>query len=518
MKQCISFGYLALTASLWSFAVTAAHGVSVASASDPLTDEYRRTQPGHRFASPVYMLPSQMRYASESDYVRVGFGFEQRKEEQPVVLQQGNGFRKGTVKVENFTRLKNNALAWGGAYYTNGLKQNPVWNETSDYRLLYPYVAGDSIGGNMLGEEYAFSGGYRQHLVNRLSLAATLNYRGLLEYRDRDPRPKNITNDIRASLGAACLVAGRWSLGLDLRVRRYKQTALIKFFSELGASPVYHFVGLGRDYARFFGDKTSYYYDGNGAGASLSLYDTTKQGFSLAAGYDFLHIRKILLSLNKLPMTDLAQHAFTLNARYRYRYNGKLRIGIGADAHLHQKTGTENLFGDPVHNEYRVLTTTTQFYAHHYALTMTAFAEYHFSPHAYVYARPSLTLERLAERYIFPRRAQGKSVRTASLPVGTTYTTDKWLFRIAIRPFYAQAVAPKFIFADAESDTRFVPFVKHNYRYFYSSVEGISADATAYYAINKRFSFFVNASWEANRYKAAPNVVQFFTVKCGVLL
>ena len=33
-----------------------------------------------------------------------------------------------------------------------------LWNENADYDVIYPYVAADSVGGDMKFENYAFQG------------------------------------------------------------------------------------------------------------------------------------------------------------------------------------------------------------------------------------------------------------------------------------------------------------------------------------------------------------------------
>jgi hypothetical protein len=45
-----------------------------------------------------------------------------------------------------------------------------LWNENADYDVIYPYVAADSIGGDMKFENYTFSGGYAKSLVPILSV------------------------------------------------------------------------------------------------------------------------------------------------------------------------------------------------------------------------------------------------------------------------------------------------------------------------------------------------------------
>lgn len=45
-----------------------------------------------------------------------------------------------------------------------------LWNENADYDVIYPYVAADSVGGDMKFENYAFSGDMQKCLVPILSV------------------------------------------------------------------------------------------------------------------------------------------------------------------------------------------------------------------------------------------------------------------------------------------------------------------------------------------------------------
>ena len=75
------------------------------------------------------------------------------------LAQEGNGKKDFSAEVNSFLVLNQSSRLFGQASYRNGRRKNVVWNENSDYSMLYPYVVGDSIGGFMKEEEYKFSGG-----------------------------------------------------------------------------------------------------------------------------------------------------------------------------------------------------------------------------------------------------------------------------------------------------------------------------------------------------------------------
>ena len=111
------------------------------------------------FFSLVYTNPAMKfrQYTYTLNELRAGG--EYRHEQQPFVIQEGNGRRMGLVDVNSFIRKGQSSL-WGEARYVNGKKLGRNWNETSDYTLLYPYVMGDTVGGNLKSEQYYFAGGY----------------------------------------------------------------------------------------------------------------------------------------------------------------------------------------------------------------------------------------------------------------------------------------------------------------------------------------------------------------------
>ncbi|RGX78977.1 hypothetical protein DXA68_09395 [Bacteroides stercorirosoris] len=84
------------------------------------------------------------------------------------LAQEGNGEKNFSAEVNSSVVLNQRNRLFGTASYRNGRRENVIWNENSDYSLIYPYVVGDSIGGYMKEEEYKFSGGYTTALASGL--------------------------------------------------------------------------------------------------------------------------------------------------------------------------------------------------------------------------------------------------------------------------------------------------------------------------------------------------------------
>lgn len=141
------------------------------------------------------------------------------------LAQEGNGKKDFSAEVNSFLVLNQSSRLFGQASYRNGRRKNVVWNENSDYSMLYPYVVGDSIGGFMKEEEYKFSGGYA-YRFGKWTAGAEIGYRAVIAYRDKDPRPRNIISDLQASVALARNLNEKYTLGLSVQVRKYNQKSV----------------------------------------------------------------------------------------------------------------------------------------------------------------------------------------------------------------------------------------------------------------------------------------------------
>ena len=141
----------------------------------------RNSEWKHNAPETVYANPAMMsgRYACTLNELQAGW--YSRREQQAIVTQEGNGESVGFASANAYIRKGKNDI-WGKAAYTNGVRRNVGYNETSDYRLLYPYVTADLIGGSSKEESYSFGGGFA-HRTGEFTLAASAGYRALLAYR-----------------------------------------------------------------------------------------------------------------------------------------------------------------------------------------------------------------------------------------------------------------------------------------------------------------------------------------------
>lgn len=271
------------------------------------------------------------------------------------IPQLGNGGRYFGVAASSFQHLGSHSVVWGNASYENGRKYNVVWNETSDFAQIYPYVMADSRGGDMKYEEYRLDGGYSAQ-QGKLHYGLELGYRALSEYRDRDPRPNNTVADLYARVGMGYELLGDYVLAVAADAGKYKQTNELAYYNELGAQMEYHLTGIGNDFARFSGQSNNTFFKGYHLGAELSLARKKGTGWSAAVGYLFTQKEKVLTDLNRLPLNQLKIH--TLKGGVGY---GTEAYGIRLSGYYADRKGYDNLFGDATGNVYPQIGTKQQY-------------------------------------------------------------------------------------------------------------------------------------------------------------
>lgn len=231
------------------------------------------------------------------------------------------------------------------AGYDNGALFNVTKCENADPEIVYPYWTYDTIGGNQNLERYEFGGSVGVTLGKGWSVGAYGHYLAGLYYRDRDPRPRNVSGIFNIGISGSRRIDS-YTIGVTASYRRYKQTCEIDFKSELGAATIYHLTGLGTHYVRFTGLGADSYYHGNQWGASATLLPDSA-GFYLHVEGQTEQITHVLTDLNKLPMANIRNKKAEAAIGYRHKEWGVVVYGEAERRH-----GYENIFGDAVSNQY----------------------------------------------------------------------------------------------------------------------------------------------------------------------
>ncbi|MGN6510957.1 MAG: DUF6850 family outer membrane beta-barrel protein, partial [Chitinophaga sp.] len=265
---------LKLTICIWMIL-----GAGTAAAQDSLSGKLAReqTSPVTELRDELYMSPALKAWQRQHTYGRLSATFG--KYGQDLYLrQEGSGRQQLNVHSETYLRGKNNTTLWGKAYYINEKLFKVQFNESSDYDLVYPYVMADTVGGDLNSETYAFSGGLAKG-VGKYQLGLQAGFKGEQSYRNRDPRPKNISTALDLKIAASRKLGGKYLLALDLSGTKYNQANRLEFVSEIGEPLVYHDAGLGAYNEFLAGARMSANYNGLIYGVALQLAPAGRQGW-----------------------------------------------------------------------------------------------------------------------------------------------------------------------------------------------------------------------------------------------
>ena len=352
-------------------------------------------------ANRIYRNPAMRHDVYGQKQTNISLGYQQRQDDEAVQMQEGDGEKLGFVEIQSVTN-RNNSAYWGKAKFVAGRRENILYNETSDFDLLAPYVMADSVGGDLKTQTYIFGGG----LVHRVGESDFLfgidaDYRAVLEYRQRDPRPRNNVSTLHLALGIAYEIAEKSTIALHADGRRYKQTNNVKFFSEMGQPIVYHLTGLGTDYSRFRGNASDTYYNGYNGGGGLALRHSR---LSISADYHLWTFEKIVSSLNELPMTQTKEHIASAQVGYKpqtkdsYSFHTQTII---LTANINKKNGEENIFGDAANNNYPQIGSLEQYEQQKRSVDLTYVAARTFS-HSQLTLRADIGAAHEEESYKVP--------------------------------------------------------------------------------------------------------------------
>ncbi len=288
-------------------------------------------------------VPSARLLSVLPSFSSADFRYDMRREDTPVLMQEGDGLQQGSFNAESFLRLDGRSSVDGGVSYQRGVKRNVLWNETSDFDLLYPYVMADSVGGDLQKELYRFHGGYSRRTGN-IVYAFAGSYRALHEYRTVDPRPRNITSDIMLAASGGYLTEGMY-VAASVSYRKYHQQQTVEFVDPLGANAVlFHLTGLGSDFARFrtTGTFSNTRYRGRGGEVSLVAASLDGNRFQSGVKYEFLKIDRHLINQNEAPITTLRNRK--LSAFGAYKMSGAaVDAGLEARISYELRQGDENV-------------------------------------------------------------------------------------------------------------------------------------------------------------------------------
>lgn len=452
----------------------------------------------------LYLNPAFQydRYDSTLNTLSAGCGYAtSTKAQQP---QLGSGYLAGDGLIDAFLR-KGNTTLWGHAYYGNGQRRHVAYNETSDYALLYPYVMADTVGGSWHEEQYDFIGGFARRYPG-FTIGAQGEYAAALSSRTVDPRPKNLTGDLKATVGISIPV-GIHSAGVSVRARKYKQTNEVEFYSETGKPVVYHLTGLGNDYYRFRGDYTNTYYNGYEYGASIGYKPVGSQGLYADASFDYLHIKKIITSLNELPLAVIKQDAVNGELGYIGRLtNGD--CGVRLHGSYKRRTGTENIFGNAENDIYPQISQIPQYRKETFITGLGGFYQYRGARTLCI-----VTLDegyhKIRERYLDPLRKMDNGAFVTKLSLSGLWQLHRWMIQTIAEGQYEKAKNSSLSFGDIPT-TSLVETVYSDASYLSHDRYGTALHLKTSRAITPRYDLFLSATWQYAHYMSVQHANRLY--------
>lgn len=443
-----------------------------------------------------YANPSMKYKQYDHTLNEVSVGGEIRDESTSLIMQQGDGERYGLVDVKAFISRDKYSM-WGSASYNNGKQKNMQWNETSDFLLLYPYVMGDSIGGDSKVEKYYFNGGYAGK-VGRVIWGLDASYKATLSYRQVDPRPRNITGELDFHLGAALSELGNYRLGVFVNAYKYKQKNDIEFYNEQGNLTLYHFTGLGTDYYRFRGEKRLTYYKGNRFGAGLNLIPENKKGFTANIDFSRFKFEKVISSLNQLPMAELKDFATKAEFGYKTKRDSKA-WGAKAEILYEHKKGVENIFGDPANDIYPLISETQQYGNNQQDYTVSGFFEKTTKDGFGFSVNPEIGYYTTSVKYIYPRRELNNDRLNAGATFKIWKQMGKFLLKANVGAKHSASLDANLLLTDVPNNSN-MDALNNNYKFIDSSNTQLQVGLNGYYQINPQIAGYISANWEHGWY------------------
>lgn len=462
------------------------------------------SSPMERIPAKVWDNPAMMYYAKDYSLSNIQAGANSNDKGEAALKQEGNGSSNFGVTANSFIILNDKSKVFGGAHYKNGKRKNAIWNETSDFALLYPYVTGDSIGGNLNFEEYFFAGGYA-HKVGKWTLGAQLDYRALIEYRNRDPRPKNVVSDLHVSIGAAHAVGPGYQLGIAVHARKYDQKSDISFYNDMGSTSVYHLTGLGMDYIRFAGDKKSSLYKGNAFSGSIDLLPTNGKGFFATASYKSFNFTKYLTDINKLPLVHMNEN--TINGEIGYmNKNANLNYGVRMDMKHSKRTGTENIFGDPVSSVYPQISEAKQYSSEQTHAVLTGIISNNLKKQPFTWsALPYIGWQKVSSSYKSAQRLMEFSSVKGGVNGNTAVSLGKSILGMTAGVSYLANISAKMELTGMDSESSRYRTLLSDYHYLSDSHADVNLALNWSYMFNKKQALQANVRWMHGMYKNCGN-------------
>mgnify|MGYP003574853453 CR=1 FL=1 len=323
----------------FSLSVTVGHTQTIDTVNAALQEQL---SPATGLRDGFFDVPALKSFQRSFDYARVSTAYF-NKQDDVFIPQKGSGRKGFYVDAASYYKNKNRLTLWGNANYSNQTAIKVKYNESLDYDLIYPYVMADSVGGDIKMESYAISGGLAKK-IGKVYYGLTTGYVGVQNYRDRDPRPNNISSDISAALSAAISFNAQYKLALNMQGNKYNQRNRLGFENELGYPLVYHDAGLGAYNTMLAGNRVIAYVNATSWSPVIHLVTAKEKGFLFKTGYRQLALQKRLDDINE-NIATAAEDRFFIDLGYTKK-SEQVTWLMQMNAVIKNRKGTEAVFNN----------------------------------------------------------------------------------------------------------------------------------------------------------------------------
>lgn len=464
--------------------------------------------------APAYdHAPAAMLYRYPVSFSAVYLQGDLRRESRPILQPEGDGALAGSFRADSYLRLGERSAVTAGASYERGRTDNIRWNSTADYRLLRPYVAADSVGGDLSTETYAFHGTYMRR-DGSISYGLGADYRARHEYRQVDPRPRNIVNDLSVAAGAG-FTTDRYVVALSARGRIYKQTQEVTFYSPRGANAVeLLMLGLGNCMKRFSGaENMNNFYKGSGYAVTLSVAPV-QEGWIAAVGYDRFSLDRQFSNKNNLSLGKLVTQ--TLSATLAKRWQGRAHSGgyeLNASYELRQ--GFENVISGGTQDAYLVLGDFAMYRNRTFDVAAKGIVEWRRPKTSYALI-PQIAYFRTMADYRHPYRKIAFSTAGAGCDLQLTFHGRNGRIRATLGGRYlSDLTCDTELSAGEITPASLRQMLLHTADRFTANAVTLTTALRAERLLKRSVALFVDASWRPSFYTGGVHA-HAATIACGI--
>ncbi|MDR3062246.1 MAG: hypothetical protein LBU57_09065 [Dysgonamonadaceae bacterium] len=426
------------------------------------------------------------------------------------IPQLGKEIRQGSFNTDAQLCLKNNDYIWGKAFYRNGKKENVQWNESADFFRLYPYVALDTIGGDLKYEQYYFQGGYSKD-YGGFSWGISADFKEGMEYRDKDPRPKNLTSDLSADLGATWKCTINYLLAANVHLGKYKQENNVSFYSDLGSAPVYNAVGLGLLNNRFWSNQSQTYFTGSDYGISLTFLPDKSSGWSGNLQYNQSKLNKRITNPAKIDLNRTNTNTIQADIA-RINKSITKNSGFIVSLQYQKRLGYESIVGDIIKGTYEILGENQPYKSEYKKLSVKGL--YEKNERISWSVQPEFSAGEMKAGYVSPHRLMKIAFWRPQLQTTLQNTFGKSLIVLNLNGAY-QGLFNKKLEIDTQTSGQMMEnkqVLNNTYHSLTSKYTCISLDVKYYYSRTENWGIYLQLKGEQRWYgQKLPNSNALFS-------